>query len=68
MSERGRTPSERRADAGARVDFEEVRQDIETRVRLVCGDWPDEEIFALTTRMARIHLKYRRFTSMPTVT
>jgi hypothetical protein len=57
--------SDRRDDAGARVDFEEVRQDIETRVRRVCGDWPDEEIFGLTTRMARIQLKYRRSTSMP---
>jgi hypothetical protein len=56
---------ERRNDLGARSDFEELRQDIEDRIRPVCEHWPDEEIFVLTTRMARIELKYRRSTWTP---
>lgn len=56
---------DRRYDGNTRAEFEEVRRQIEARVRRVCNQWPDGEIVLLTSRMARIYLKYRLLTSMP---
>jgi hypothetical protein len=56
---------DRRRDYGARRDFDNVCRQIEARVRRVCSHWPDEEILALTRRMARVHLKYRHATWAP---
>ena len=48
----------------ARANFERVRRDIERRIGPVCPDWPRAELIQLTLRMARVHLKYRRSTSL----
>lgn len=68
MPEGVRLDTERREYTEGRVEFEDVRKAIEARVRRVCGHWPDEEVIVLTTRMTRIHLKYRRFTSISGIT